>query len=80
MKRVSEIRQRRERVFYKKRMAGKRERELATGPQARDADVDLEAEEEAATKAYKTKVFGQEKRRLRVRNDGEVEEDGMDMD
>ncbi|KAG5661532.1 hypothetical protein KAF25_005654 [Fusarium avenaceum] len=29
MERVSEIRQRRERVFYKKRMAGKRERELA---------------------------------------------------
>ncbi|KAF4991935.1 hypothetical protein FGRMN_7489 [Fusarium graminum] len=28
MERVSEIRQRRERVFYKKRMAGKREREL----------------------------------------------------
>lgn len=105
MKRVSEIRQRRERVFYKKRMAGKRERELATArklvaenehllPRLRgsekkrlaelaaagDAEVDLEAEEEAATKAYKTKVFGQEKRRLRVRNDGEVEEDGMDMD
>ena len=30
MQRVSEIRARRERVFYKKRMAGKRERELAT--------------------------------------------------
>ncbi|KAL0931862.1 Ribosome biogenesis protein RLP24 [Colletotrichum truncatum] len=30
MERVSEIRSRRERVFYKKRMAGKRERELAT--------------------------------------------------
>ncbi|KAF9874102.1 ribosome biogenesis protein rlp24 [Colletotrichum karsti] len=29
MERVSEIRARRERVFYKKRMAGKRERELA---------------------------------------------------
>ncbi|KAM0562139.1 hypothetical protein ACHAPJ_002583 [Fusarium lateritium] len=29
MERVSEIRSRRERVFYKKRMAGKRERELA---------------------------------------------------
>ncbi|KAL2752502.1 hypothetical protein ACRALDRAFT_2044323 [Sodiomyces alcalophilus JCM 7366] len=30
MERISEIRSRRERVFYKKRMAGKRERELAT--------------------------------------------------
>lgn len=29
MERISEIRSRRERVFYKKRMAGKRERELA---------------------------------------------------
>ncbi|RFU71725.1 hypothetical protein TARUN_10537, partial [Trichoderma arundinaceum] len=29
MKRISEIRARRERVFYKKRMAGKREKELA---------------------------------------------------
>ncbi len=104
MQRVSEIRQRRERVFYKKRMAGKRARELATArklvaenehllPRMRGSekkrlaemaaageDVDVEAEEEAATKSYKTKAFGLEKRRLHLRVDGEVDEDGMDME
>lgn len=102
MKRVSEIRQRRERVFYKKRMAGKRERELATArklvaenehllPRMRGSEKkrlaelaaegeDVEEEVERATRGYKTSVFGQEKRRLRVRDDGEVEEEGMDMD
>jgi large subunit ribosomal protein L24e len=103
MKRVSEIRQRRERVFYKRRMAGKRTRELASArklvaenehllPRMRGSEkkrleemaaageeVDIEAEEMAATRTYKTKAFGQEKRRLRVRADGEVE-DAMDMD
>ncbi|KAK8144975.1 hypothetical protein G3M48_005080 [Beauveria asiatica] len=103
MQRVSEIRQRRERVFYKRRMAGKRVRELASArklvaenehllPRMRGSEkkrleemaaageeVDIEAEEMAATRTYKTKAFGQEKRRLRVRADGEVEE-AMDLD
>ncbi|KAG8410671.1 hypothetical protein J3459_016959 [Metarhizium acridum] len=34
MQRISEIRARRERVFYKKRMAGKRERELTPPPES----------------------------------------------
>ncbi|GJN75954.1 ribosomal protein L24e [Purpureocillium lilacinum] len=110
MERVSEIRARRERVFYKKRMAGKRERELATArklvaenehllPRLRGSerkrleelaaeqglDVDELVEESMAATAGKTKVFGVEKKRLRVRADGDVEEegaedDGMDMD
>ncbi|EGX93405.1 60S ribosomal protein L24 [Cordyceps militaris CM01] len=104
MQRVSAIRQRRERVFYKKRMAGKRARTLADArklvaenehllPRMRGSekkrlaemaaageDVDVEAEEERATRGYKVKAFGTEKRRLRVREDGGVEEDGMDMD
>ncbi|OAQ76496.1 ribosomal protein L24e [Purpureocillium lilacinum] len=110
MERVSEIRARRERVFYKKRMAGKRERELATArklvaenehllPRLRGSerkrleelaaeqglDVDELVEESMAATAGKTKVFGVEKKRLRVRAEGDVEEegaedDGMDMD
>ena len=105
MKRVSEIRARRERVFYKKRMAGKKERELALAkklvaenehllPRMRGSekkrleelaregeDIDLEAEEEAATRRVaKAKAFGGEKKRVRIRVDGEAEEDGMDMD
>ncbi|UNI23138.1 ATPase-activating ribosome biosynthesis protein [Purpureocillium takamizusanense] len=106
MERVSEIRARRERVFYKKRMAGKRERELATArklvaenehllPRLRASerkrleevaaeegrDVEELVEESMAAMASKTKVFGAEKKRLRVRDDGGVEEeDDMDMD
>lgn len=107
MGRISEIRARRERVFYKRRMAGKRERELATArelvaknehllPRVRGSekkrleelareqglDVDELVEESMAATAKKTKVFGGEKRRLRVAVDGgvEEEEDGMDMD
>jgi large subunit ribosomal protein L24e len=54
MERVSEIRQRRERVFYKKRMAGKRERELATARK-------LVAENEHLL----PRMRGSEKKRLR---------------
>ncbi|KAK5998102.1 Ribosome biogenesis protein RLP24 [Cladobotryum mycophilum] len=97
MKRISEIRARRERVFYKKRMSGKRERELAIArklvaenehllPRLRGSEkkrlaelaeqgVDVEAEEDLlATRKNQTKAFGGEKRRLKVRVDGGVEE------
>lgn len=97
MKRISEIRTRRERVFYKKRMAGKREREMVIARKlvaenehllprlrgsekkrlaelaAQGEDVDLEAEELLATRKQ-AKVFGGEKRRLKVRLDGGVDE------
>lgn len=54
MERVSEIRSRRERVFYKKRMAGKKERELAVARK-------LVAENEHLL----PRLRGSEKRRLR---------------
>ncbi|GAB1316754.1 ATPase-activating ribosome biosynthesis protein [Madurella fahalii] len=101
MERISEIRARRERVFYKKRMAGKRARELAAARKLvannehllprlrgsekrrlaelaaeRGVDVEeLEREELATLRASKkTKAFGGEVRRVRVRTDGGVEE------
>lgn len=101
MERISEIRARRERVFYKKRMAGKRAREVAAArklvadnehllPRLRGSEKrrlaelaaergvdieELEREELAAlTGSKKTKAFGGELRRLRVRTDGGVEE------
>jgi large subunit ribosomal protein L24e len=101
MERISEIRARRERVFYKKRMAGKRARELAAARKLvaanehllprlrgsekrrlaelaaeRGVDVEeLEREELANLRASKkSKAFGGEVRRLRVRTDGGVEE------
>jgi len=101
MERISEIRSRRERVFYKKRMAGKRARELAVArklvannehllPRLRGSEkrrlaelaaeqgVDVEELEretlEAVRTSKKTKAFGGETRRLRVRTDGGVEE------
>ncbi|GES62013.1 ribosome biogenesis protein RLP24 [Aspergillus terreus] len=100
MERVAEIRARRERVFYKNRMAGKEARELAedrklvaenehllprhlrSGEQAVAADGEKTP---AAPYTHETKIFGEgEKRRLRSRVDGGVEEvaggDSMDMD
>lgn len=101
MKRVQEIRDKRERVFYKRRMAGNRARELASArklvaenehllPRLRGSEkrrlaelaaergVDVEEleKEELANKrsSKKSKVFGAEVRRLRVRTDGGVEE------
>lgn len=101
MERISEIRARRERVFYKKRMAGKRARELAAARKLvadnehllprlrgsekrrlaelaaeRGVDVEeLEREELAALRtSKKTRAFGGEVRRVRVRTDGGVEE------
>jgi large subunit ribosomal protein L24e len=95
MKRISEIRARRERVFYKRRMAGNRARELAQArklvaenehllPRLRgsellkmreaagvEEDVDMDVEEGARTVEYaerhESKVFGKEKKRLKVR-------------
>ncbi|ODA79507.1 hypothetical protein RJ55_05100 [Drechmeria coniospora] len=106
MQRISEVRSRRERVFYKKRMAGKRERELAVArklvaenehllPRMRGsekkrleelaletgADMEELVEESMAATAKKSKVFGGEKKRLRVKiDDDDMAEDGMDMD
>ncbi|EGS22055.1 uncharacterized protein CTHT_0039400 [Thermochaetoides thermophila DSM 1495] len=101
MERISEIRARRERVFYKKRMAGKRAREVAAArklvaenehllPRLRGSEkrrlaelaaergVDVEEleREELAKLASKkkSKAFGGEVRRVRVRTDGGVEE------
>lgn len=102
MSRISEIRARRERVFYKKRMAGKRATELAQArklvaenehllprlrgselrrlkeAQAEDGDNVMELDEDTkvhnvyATK-HKNHVFGGEQRRLKIRNDGELD-------
>jgi large subunit ribosomal protein L24e len=101
MERISEIRSRRERVFYKKRMAGKRAREVAAArklvahnehllPRLRGSEkrrlaelaaergVDVEELEreklENIRTSKKSKAFGGETRRLRVRTDGGVEE------
>ena len=101
MERISEIRQRRERIFYKRRMAGKRAREVAAArklvaenehllPRLRGSekrrlaelaketgqDVEELERDELAKKAAskKTKAFGGEVKRLRVRTDGGVEE------
>jgi large subunit ribosomal protein L24e len=110
MRRISDVRARRERVFYKRRMAGKRERELAQArklvaenehllPRLRgsekkrleeeraavdeedaimDVDVDVEEEDEerevVRPQKIKSQVFGGEKRRLKVRTDGGIDE------
>ena len=98
MERVNEIRARRERVFFKRRMAGKRERELAAArrlvaenehllPRLRGSEKkrlaemgadeeEVEAEELRLRDGKKGagKVFGSEKRRLKARVDGGVEE------
>ncbi|KAI1439804.1 ribosome biogenesis protein RLP24 [Annulohypoxylon stygium] len=108
MERVSEIRAKRERVFAKRRLAGKRARELATDrklvethghllPKMRGSEKRRLAEEQGLAPeeieeleqtnmvAEKSKVFGKEKLRQRVRVDGGVEvmgedDGGMDVD
>jgi len=97
MERVSEIRLKRERVFYKKRMAGKLEREREANrklvaenehllPRMRGSErLALEAAgeevEETMVESQKAKVFGKIQKRVRIRVDGELEEeDGMDVD
>jgi large subunit ribosomal protein L24e len=95
MERVSEIRQKRERVFYKKRMAGNKEREKEANrklvaenehllPKMRASErAALEERgeefEELPLEREKTKVFGKMKQRRKVLVDGGVE-DEMDMD
>lgn len=94
MERVSEIRQKRERVFYKKRMAGNKEREKEANrklvaendhllPKMRASERKaLEAvgeEVEEPMLREKAKVFGKMKERRKVLVDGGVE-DEMDMD
>ena len=105
MERVSEIRARRERVFFKRRMAGKKERELAAArrlvaenehllPRLRGSEkkrlAEMGADEEdilreeaemrrlsdGKVKSKAGKVFGGEKKKLRARVDGGVEEIG----
>ncbi|CZS95748.1 hypothetical protein WAI453_001572 [Rhynchosporium graminicola] len=96
MERVSEIRQRRERVFYKKRMSGNKEREKEANrklvaenehllPRMRASERKLAAEageevEEQPLEREKTKVFGKMKERRKVLVQDVEEEDGMDMD
>ena len=95
MERVSEIRQKRERVFYKKRMAGNMEREKEANrklvaenqhllPKMRASeraalDERIEEVEELPLEREKTKAFGKIKQRRKVLVDGGVEEE-MDMD
>jgi large subunit ribosomal protein L24e len=69
MERVSEIRARRERVFYKKRMAGKRERELAAARR-------LVAENEHLL----PRLRGSEKKKLREEGLTEEEIEGMEAE
>ncbi|KAI1144462.1 60S ribosomal protein L24 [Hypoxylon sp. FL0543] len=116
MERVSEIRAKRERVFAKRRLAGKRARELAAdrklvethghllpkmrGSEKRrlaikeglNAEEIQELEQTVAVAEKKSRVFGKEKLRQRVRVDGAVEvmgegggdddgeDSGMDVD
>ncbi|CZR54381.1 probable 60S ribosomal protein L24 [Phialocephala subalpina] len=95
MERVSEIRAKRERVFYKKRMAGNKEREKEANrklvaenehllPKMRATERKALEEnggevEELPLEREKAKVFGKMKERRRVFVDGGVE-DEMDVD
>jgi large subunit ribosomal protein L24e len=95
MKRIEEIRVKREREFYKKRMAGNKERQKEADrklvaefdhllPKMRASErAALEAEngevEEVPLERQETKVFGKMKERRKVLVDGGVE-DEMDMD
>ena len=95
MERVGEIRVKRERVFYKKRMAGNKEREKAANrklvaenehllPKMRASErAALEAAdqevEEIPLEREKSKVFGKMKQRRKALVDGRVE-DEMDVD
>ncbi|KAI1089650.1 ribosome biogenesis protein RLP24 [Rostrohypoxylon terebratum] len=83
MERVSEIRAKRERVFAKRRLAGKRARELATDRKLVETHGHLLPKMRGSEK--RSKVFGKEKLRQRVRIDGGVEvmgedDGGMDVD
>lgn len=93
--RVDEVRQKRERVFYKKRMAGNKEREREANrklvaenehllPKMRASEraaleENGEEVEELPLEREKSKVFGKMKQRRKVLVDGGVE-DEMDMD
>jgi large subunit ribosomal protein L24e len=95
MERVSEVRQKRERVFYKKRMAGNKEREKEANrklvaenqhllPKMRASERAAleergEEVEELPLEREKTKVFGKIEQRRKVLVDGGVE-DERDMD
>ncbi|KFX87499.1 hypothetical protein V495_06034 [Pseudogymnoascus sp. VKM F-4514 (FW-929)] len=96
MSRVAEIRQKRERVFYKKRMEGNKERAKAADrklvaenshllPKMRGSErVALEAAGEMVEEevvAPRAKVFGKmQTRRKQLVGGGEEEENGMDLD
>jgi large subunit ribosomal protein L24e len=95
MERVSEIRQRRERVFYKNRMAGNKEKERAANrklvaenehllPKMRASERKAleqanEEVEELPLEREKAKVFGKMKQRRKLLVDDGVE-DEMDVD
>ncbi|PQE18636.1 50s ribosomal l24e protein [Rutstroemia sp. NJR-2017a BVV2] len=95
MQRVAEIRQRRERVFYKKRMAGNKERQREANRKLVAEHSDLlpkmrgsekkrleelgEEFEEVDMERSQSKVFGQQKIRQKALVGGGVE-DEMEMD
>jgi large subunit ribosomal protein L24e len=92
MKRISEIRARRERVFYKKRIAGKRPRELEEArklvaenqhllpPHLRETAAESMETEELADGSTNTVLATKTKRKVRVKVDGHVEDDGDEME
>jgi large subunit ribosomal protein L24e len=92
MKRISEIRARRERVFYKKRIAGKRPRELEEArklvaenqhllpPHLRETAAESMETEELADGSTNTVLATKTKRKVRVKVDGLVEDDGDEME
>lgn len=98
MQRVSEIREKRERVFYKKRMEGNKEREKANDKKLVEENSHLlprmrgserkaleeageEINEDELAVQTRAKVFGKQNMgKMRVRVNGEVEGDEMDMD
>lgn len=92
MERVAEIRRRRERVFYKNRMKGNKERQRAADRKLVAENEHLlprkrvkvlaegeEVDEVAVVEREQSKVFGKMKVRRKVRVDGAVE-DEMEID
>jgi large subunit ribosomal protein L24e len=93
MGRISEIRARRERAFYKKRISGKRAQEVIENrklvaqsehllPRLQEKEVrTFDAGDSVVLRAkQKSKVFGTERKKLRARIDGSVEEVSQQTD
>ncbi|KAN0077911.1 Ribosomal protein L24e domain containing protein [Elaphomyces granulatus] len=93
MGRISEIRARRERAFYKKRISGKRAQEVIENrklvaqsehllPRLREKEMRaFDTGDSVVLRAkQKSKVFGTERKKLRARIDGSVEEVSQQTD